>query len=326
MATRDPNTRYEVRHDLRIAAACEFGDYLPIYKINCVALQPAWYSFQHNIESVKIMAGLPTEVVFAAIDHLLTLSQATFNVLGKPVMVNEELMPNRDAISAEYDSIKNHFFDGRRDVIETFARDLILYNSNTLVNSPLNKPGFFALLEAQVIGVWTAFDVLTSELCVAAVNADPRSLYNFGDQKIELKSLLKASVAGDWSGRMGELLKEFVRLDSYKGKVDAYKQLFQTERIRKAIESPAIRLACLLRSQLVHNSGLADSSFVAQAKKINMEPWNSVQEGQRLPLDGVNVAEVSESLIHSANELIMAVDERLKQRTEKDAKRIDQDQ
>jgi hypothetical protein len=103
------------------------------------------------------------------------LGPITYNVLGKPVMEDDELAPNGKAITDEYTRLANTFLDGRRMVANTFAQDLVVYNKHNLVNSLLTRGGFFALLEAQVITTWAAFETLAADLCIDGKNVSALS-------------------------------------------------------------------------------------------------------------------------------------------------------
>ncbi len=126
------------------------------------------------------------------------------------------------------------------------------------------------------------------------------------------------------TGEWANCLECLSNLDSHNSKVDAYKLLFKTDRITALITSTDVKVACLVRSQLIHDSGIATEKFVKKAKALGVAPWNAVAQGDRLPLDGVNVATLSEAVVHRANDLILALDEWLGRRDTRVAKPQDQ--
>jgi hypothetical protein len=312
MGDRDKTERSKVQHELYFTDASrpENFPFISIKDVKNEALHPAWYAFQDSIESVRIMSLLPQAVVSAAVNYLLILTQATFNLLNKPVLEDSDLSGLTVDLNAEYARIAGSFFDRRHKIRDEMGKGLVLYNKYNLVNSPLTRGGFYAILEAQITGVWTAFQVLTTDVCIAAVNAQPKIMLGLGDREIKLKTLLKDGSPHDWTGRMGELLRIFVRFDSFQNTVDAYEQLFRgVPAISSAINSPAARTACLVRTQLAHDGGIVTDNFVKQAEDKQMDPWRKATVGERLPLDGRNVSALSEGVIHCANDLIRAVDE-----------------
>ena len=309
MDKRDTAERHKVQHDLYFTDACrvESFPFIGTPSIKHEFLHPAWKAFQNSTESVRIMAGLPQAVVTAAVAHLFPLVQATFNVLGKPIMEDSELEPNRQAIGEEYGRIARTLFDNRQEVFTTFTKDLVMYSKFNLVNSELTRSGFFSILEAQINGVWTAFNTLTTDLCVAVVNQKPELLKRFEGMQITVGELL---ACGDrnWNDRMGDLLRMTVRLDSFDGTREAYKRLFNNAQINKVISSPELTLACLVRTQLTHDGGIVTENFIRQAKKKQFDPWETFTPGTLLPLDGRLTAALSEGVVNRANELILAVD------------------
>ena len=231
MAIREAEARHKVQHDLCFTQARNFGNYISIKEIKHQALKPVWYAFQDGIKTVLTMVLLPQAIVNSAIEHLLPIVQATFNAIGKPILDDGELEANRGAIATEYNRIVNNSFAGKQLVKQAFGNDLAIYNTYNLVNSPLTKGGFFATLEAQVIGVWTAFNTLTTDICTAVVDSNPNHLNKLGQKQITLENLLKAGDGTSFSWTPGELVKLFANLDSFPGTNIAYKQLFNNKGI-----------------------------------------------------------------------------------------------
>src|SRR5262249_36278275 len=144
-----------------------------------------------------------------------------------------------------------------------------------------------------VVGVWTAFDTLTTDLCVAVINAKPELLTKLGDGQTTLNELLRHGDGHDWSGRLGELVTIFVRFDSFKNTRDAYKQIFDDKTISAVLNCPSASIACLVRTQITHNAAIVTSSFKTQAQEKQAEPWKSAEIGKLLPLNGRNVGSLT---------------------------------
>jgi hypothetical protein len=196
---------------------------------------------------------------------------------------------------------------GRRQAISAYVTNVLNYNKYTYMDVYFD--GFLALLGAQVIGAWTALDTLTSDLWAAAVNVEPGVLYNMQKKKILVKHLLESG-RFDWTNKLGDLLRNRIRFDSFSVTKQVYKRTFKSSpAIFKPLESDELAVACLVRNNLVHNAGKATDKFVELAGKKGLAPWNTVKMGQKLPLDGLNAAAIAESIVTCANELIRAVDD-----------------
>lgn len=172
-----------------------------------------------------------------------------------------------------------------------------------------------------------AFDTLTTDLCIAAVNSRPKALLNFGEERqVKLKLVVEGFLGSSWEGRIGDVVREFVKFDSYKNTREGYDQLFRGTKIVDAIKCEAAMVASLVRNQITHDGGIVTANFIAEAKKLKAEPWQSAAAGALLPLDGKNVSALSEGVVQCANGLIRAVDDWLKPRAKQAPKSSDQDQ
>jgi hypothetical protein len=311
MSETDRPARNDVRHDLLFTDACHEDNFAfigtPEIKNKC--LHPVWKSYQSSIESIRVMSLLPMAVVGEAVDFLLPMSQAMCDVLDNAIEdkhLDEE--GTIAAVDARFSLIRKTALDARPRVRQFFRDILVLHNKRNLVNSRLTRGGFFAILEAQVLGAWSAFDTLTTELCVAVINAKPELLDKIGDRQTTLRDMLRAGGNHDWSGRLGELVKLFIRFDSFKATRDAYKQIFDDKAISAILNSPSALVACLVRTQIVHDGGIVTGSFKMQATELKAFPWRDATIGQFLPLDGKNVGSLTKDVVHCANSLIRAVD------------------
>lgn len=308
MARKDPTVRNEVRHDLRFHMAGNFGDYISVKDVHNESLKPAWLTFQHNIESLRNMARLPQVIATDAVDYLIPLTQAIFNVTGTPVTDDPDIDANLDAISDEFNQIVFNFFMGKRRTQKMLYLGFLAYTSQSLSTSWHLRGALFSFLESQIIGVWTAFDTLTTDLLIAAISSQPKCLYNLGRTEIPLSALIDAGVDQDWSGRMGELARLFIRADHFQSKRDAYRQLFKDSSIDKLLGSPDVKMTQAVRNSCIHDASIATANFIRQAKAWKMEPWQSVQIGELIPINGRDISALSEGVIHCANDLVRALD------------------
>lgn len=303
MNTTDANEPDEVQHDLLFTAACEFGDPISITQLHDETIKNVCKSFQNNIARLRAMAFVPQSVVQVSTEHLLRLSQAVFDVLGKPVMEDSELEPNRAAITSRYSELAlGRFFDDKRDMLHTLTRDTLFHNKYSNVNAGLVRPGFVALLGAQIIGAWTAFDSLTNDLWIAAVNLRPKTLVDRITKTVSAKLLQKHDY--NWKGKMGELLKE--DFSSFEATKAAFSKLFPGTAIAGVFDNAELKATCALRTCLVHNAGIATES--ASTATRGWPIWKDVQPNSPIPLDGERVAKTTDIVIQAGSDLIRLVD------------------
>jgi hypothetical protein len=162
-------------------------------------------------------------------------------------------------------------------------------------------------MEAQIIGVWTAFNTLTTELAVAAITEWPKCLNHYKKQKIDLGDLLEAGDDQEWKGRIGDLARLFIGFDSFAKTVEAYERLFD-ESVSDVIKRKPLKMASVVRNQCIHEACIVTKKFLGDAKLAGIEPWQSATVGELLPINGRAIAELCEEVIQGANDLILALD------------------
>ena len=175
--------------------------------------------------------------------------------------------------------------------------------------------GLDALLSAQVVGAWTAFEVLSGDLWIAAVNAAPAAAVRWAqkdsDKAVPLSKLVKY---GDHSFNLGAIMGDvlaaeekvsFLTLTSTR---IAYEKAF--DRAPSAFNDPQLKLLELVRNLIVHNGGKVDQTFKDQLRQCNLERHADcvdVQLGLPYVIDGPLAARFTDAASKGGASLIKFV-------------------
>jgi hypothetical protein len=222
--------------DLLFDAAIGFSnDYSGLSdSLKSESLKPIAVAFARNMDRLRALAALPdaaakvgvlTSLVFSDIakkiqqpqppmpvgeqfqERAVELGKETVNALGTPEYL-EQLKIGTEAI---------------HKVVSNTIKSQI---HGVVVPEQFHE-GLLAILSAQIIGAWTAFNALTTDLWITIVNRHPHLLDKLGKTKISLKILKEHRY--HTSGRMGHLLSEKMRLDSFRGTRFAYQKIFKDD-------------------------------------------------------------------------------------------------
>jgi hypothetical protein len=302
MASDDIDQPAQVQHDLLLTRSPNFGSAISRLELKGEALAVDLRRFSDNVERIRVMAISPRLMASAGVWCMLAISQATFNVLGKPTMIDTDL-GRLDDVNAEFARVlKDWNHDPLGDVMGGFTSEVLRFHKAHYI--PKFSEGFLAFLAAQVTGIWTAFETLAKDVWLTAVNTKPATLGPKITQAIPVKKLQKFQY--DLRGHMGELLADEFRFDSLKNLNQAYQAIFNGEPEILAVFSDAgLNNASRVRNCVVHDAGKAANNF---AKSMTGKPWEAVKDGELLPLDGDNVSVLAGSMVACGNSLIKLVD------------------
>lgn len=204
------------------------------------------------------------------------------------------------------------------------------------------EEGLDATLRAMLTGIWTAFEVLASDLWEAALNAHPQKLCTLdgkqdrisrltGSQGREIQERRREKAFDDASdsehlmtliGRatrgtynagdvMGTVLREKFPLHKLSGIRKAYSAAFseRTQEIDRILSDKAIDKLNAVRNLLLHKGGIVEEEkFLKEIRKI---PWSipSAEIGKPLPIEGEMVRDLISPVVQLGVDLLLAVDE-----------------
>lgn len=172
--------------------------------------------------------------------------------------------------------------------------------------------GIEAVLASMIMGAWAAFETLSIDLWIAAVNKFPRPLaQNFskrnGDKGLNLSILSEYEF--DISGKMGTILrhKGKAKFDGLNDIKEAYQNTFG-ENIKNIFENhPKLFESNSIRNLLAHRAGNIDSAFVDRMK--SRPGFSDINPGQMIQLTGGMAAVNIDICIGASVDLLMFVDD-----------------
>jgi hypothetical protein len=198
--------------------------------------------------------------------------------------------------------------------------------------------GARAILSSMIVASWTAFESLSSDLWIAAVNAFPNPLaVNVGqspskppremekDKKSQEKSFTVSKMHEydrnfNLSAVMGNLLAEEKKVEftSLGSTATAYEAAFGKP--LNLFEDDQLRLLEIVRNLIVHDGGKVNDEFMGKTKKANLQNHADCTEakvGDLLPLNGEMVKRFADCSAKAGTELIRFVDRYLQHLREK---------
>lgn len=201
----------------------------------------------------------------------------------------------------------------------------------SLMLSGTNHPiamGADAILSGMVIGGWTAFETLATDLWKEALNLHPKTLSQLNgkwrsktaasaeiyeddespasDKKISLGDLYQNDY--DLSKCMGTVLRRHYRWSTLSTIREAYGEAFSKDfdDIKSAIEHPSIDALGAARNVLVHKAGIVDKEFKKQSK--DWPQFAHLAENQPLELNGAIVRDLLEGSLGNTISLLKSID------------------
>jgi hypothetical protein len=203
----------------------------------------------------------------------------------------------KQMVTARYDSPD----DPRTAIAGNGLLTQIIDNTNDRLG-----PGLHAVLSAQVIGAWTACEVLAGDLWEEALNCHPGTLSNLGTGagKIDVNKI--ATHRFQVQDKMGTILKDNYVFSKHGDIGNAYASAFSDATVTAAARNDSIKHLAALRHILVHRGGVADVKFTGQ---VTAHPVLSrFVQGDQITIDGYLASDVISSAISSMFDLIHAVD------------------
>jgi hypothetical protein len=189
---------------------------------------------------------------------------------------------------------------------------------NNLLRSEVGvQQSIEALLSLTVIDTWSAFEILASDLWIAAVNQGPskfRQNVNIADQGKPDPSFVKhwgEKLKYDPVANYAESLLETNRV-SLRRLLDIKRWYSATfgDSIKPLFKETAagyIYALSAYRNVLVHNGGKVDKDFVKQIEPVG-DLRGTFQEGDQIELDGEVVSKLRNAGIELGQELIFSID------------------
>ena len=245
---------------------------------------------------------------------------------------------------ARIDNKRDSIVHGRQATLNKFP-----FNTTTEVCNNISELLFrdiAAMYPMQIVGAWTAFEVLAGDLWIHAVNRKPGRLAGLSGLSNAVSELargrtikfnksqkaeggdapgksIKVELIGqvtnqsfDLSNRMGTFLSEAKRASftSLSEIRRAYSSAFATEEeydnarpLLVALADERLDVLTLMRNLLVHRAGDADDVYIKESSKIASAP--KIDPGNKMFLNGEITRKQVESAVSCAMSLVQGMDQ-----------------
>jgi hypothetical protein len=177
--------------------------------------------------------------------------------------------------------------------------------------------GIQAWLSAQIVGAWTAFETLASDLWEAALNCHPAVL-------AELRGTRKGAPAGesktvrldqlqrfryDLSTSMGTILKEKRSFDRLSSIRENYSDAFakDADEITDILNHKSADALSAVRNLIAHRASRVDQRYLDRTKNLTSVPKANI--GERIILNGELTAKLVAPVLGNGQKLLIAVDQ-----------------
>jgi hypothetical protein len=244
----------------------------PIVPVNRNELKPVRLAFQNSINRITSLLLLGSYcTIYTRLDQYV-VDQAALDLYGR-------LMTVKQFRKAEY-AFKLHAeqYSRLHDMWEkTIGADQgkaakIGAIHAALSTHPKITDGLTAVIDSIPLWAWTAFEVLSEDLWVAAVNADHSLATRYASatgKQIEV-SALGAYGKHDFnlSTLMGDVLRGKAEFDTLENTHTTYRRTFGVA--FPMLQTPHLRLLALVRNLIIHNAGRVDRKFLENIKKANL--------------------------------------------------------
>jgi hypothetical protein len=180
--------------------------------------------------------------------------------------------------------------------------------------SYLEEDAVDAWLASLVVGAWTAFEVMATDLWEEALNDHPQGLAGLqGKARNEAKSInvtLLQKHNYDIRKKMGTILKDKLKARGLEDIRAGYMLAFaeHNSNIKSALDDQSLDRLQSLRNVLVHQAGIADKKFCKAVDKYQMTEFEGIAGKSSVQLDGKIVRDIINPAMAASVKLIQAVD------------------
>jgi hypothetical protein len=294
--------------------------------VKCEALQQPANAFVANLYRVETLIQMPFTLTFLSPIFPKCILAAVANVTGMaPAEAIDADEETKRAVRAEYFRLLKVEGDALDSLVIESAEAAFQVSKENIAwiarSHSRTFDGLEALLNAVILGTWTAFETLAGDLWEAALNAAPRTLSKLKGRKSGAESRTTKEEPGksisldelhrhglDVRQTMGTLLRSkfaFTKLGEIRL---AYEKAFSEHHndVEAAINSQSLRTLSLVRNVIVHKAATADKEFLDGIQTIPL--FAGLKQGERLALDGETVRKIVEPAIQASMDLVGAVD------------------
>jgi len=300
------------------------GDFTPLkeedLRMQTAALRPVAANFVANIRRLHSVWVLLPHLVELSCVNIVRLTESIFALTGKPFLTSQE-EKNHELMKKVHEKLWGDIEERAKSqnisLVQAsgydFKRGLERFDE-LLGTIPQLKDWSAPALAQQVLSAWTAFEVLSVDLWISALNESPQNLVVAftkkpeRDQEKSVPISAIQTVGYDLRHSMGTILRNtgrasFISLSSTRR---VYEKTFGSE-LPPVFHDENLRLLELVRNLFAHRAGGVDETFLRDITSVK-HPFGVLQLGQALELNGPIVRDFCLSAMTRGQELAMFVD------------------
>ena len=289
------------------------------------ALEPVTDAFFANFKRIAAHTISPARIAWKVRRDQLLIDHAMFKATGKLESTLEQFPNEGDPEWKKYDE---EFTKGARDFLEKMTPDEnnklifkygVQYIETLLEESKHMQDSMEALLSFIILGSWTAFESLASDLWIAGVDNGPGEIAaallmasksfktpedGIGPKKAHEVGVNPKTHFGTFLKGTGKVSFQRLRDIQYWFGI-AFGQ--EASKLFDDVADGYIFALSAFRNALTHNAGKADKSFVKHVAAF--EEFRSIQPDDPLLLDGEIVRKLQNASLTLATHLVRFVDD-----------------
>lgn len=265
--------------------------------IRTPCLQKCAAAFESNMIRTSTFAISPAEIAYMVRRDQIIYDNAIFKVTGRGEIRLEDFMSHSPPDGVEEDAQRR--FQEFKEMSEDRRKEYTGFFGITYIQMMAERhPGMASALDALfasvVLGSWTAFECLASDVWVEAVNHGPKEFRQKVERARHVRerkdALADDAVPSDIDPtvNLGEYLREerLVSFQTFPSIQKFYSVLFDKDTISKLFKEsdPYISALAAVRNILAHKAGIADKTFEKQVK--DFPEFNQFKDGKEVELDG----------------------------------------
>jgi hypothetical protein len=307
-------------------------EWRPLPKVESDFLQSVASAFVSNIDRVNELATLPIKMHMQCMVDLTAVytGESLYDAHGE----GESTITKDDKIAFAQRLITESVLapENYRKSLENAVHKITQYDTVS------NHVGFGSWLASLIVGMWTAYEVLATDLWVEAVNHRPKSLGKNawagrkakggsddreGERKRDFSSDLLDEYDFDLSKSLGTMMcrKRHYDFNSLVGLQQAYKEAFRIQGKKEGQTGPypevknwfsgsrceSVAILEAIRHAVVHRGGKADAAFLS---RVEHDPvFGKLSPQDMIPLDGEVLDRCLFGVVEQGNVLLTGVDQ-----------------
>lgn len=288
------------------------------------------FSYLESIRGLSRLASMIPSIVKKSIVFEHILAESVF--VSETVDVSAAKKVSTEEARQLLDTKRRHIEDNVTIMGMTTDQRAIFY-AESFFGSDESSGDYQIYLGMIITTMWTVFEVLATDLWIAALNDHPKTLSSLSGQRLRIQTLagykdsdgddsrtqfnknydksvdlsLIQKYSYDLSKSMGHLLKNKQRFSSLDGIREAYSLAFSknSAKIDDVLSNHALDKIASLRNLLLHNGGICDKAYLSKCQRLGLT--SKAEIGLKVQLDGELIVDIIKPVSELCLDLIEEV-------------------